>query len=424
MKYKLTKLSNGLPVLIVPMANLASATITVWTRAGSRNETEKNSGISHFLEHMAFKGGKKYPSAKAVSTAIDAIGGEFNAGTSKEWTNYYIRTQKETLETAFDLLSDILLSPQLRNDDIKREKGVIVEEIAMYEDTPMRRVADIFEHVIFSGHGLGRDIAGTKETVRKIKKNDFVSYRKRHYIAENILITVSGGVSEKEIIKLAEKYFGKLANGKRGKDNKFSSDQTEPKFKVQSKKIEQGHFMVGFLGTPMGGKDRYVKAVLNSILGSGMSSRLFTEVREKRGLAYAVRSGVDSVSDTGYLAVYAGTDPKKTKEALKIILDQCYGMANNKFPIADKELAKAKGYLKGHLALSLEDTRAINYFFGLEQLILGKIVTPREVFEGIEKVTKKDVITLAKEFFQKEKLNFAMIAPIKNATPFEKIINN
>lgn len=422
MKHNLSRLKNGLRVLTVPMPNLESATVTVWVKTGSRDETNKISGISHFLEHMAFKGGERYPSAKEVSEAVDSFGGEFNAATSKEWTKYYIRARTSSLKTAFDILGDMVLSPLLKLEDINREKGVIVQEIAMYEDTPVRRVWDIFEQLIFKGHDLGRDIIGTKEIVTSFNRNDFKRYREKHYVTDNMLISVAGGVTHKKILDFVEKYFEGVKKGKSKRSKRFEKSQKSPATRLYSKKKEQVHLVLGFLGNRFGHKDRYSDAVLNAILGGGMSSRLFTEIREKRGLAYAVKSGIDNFFDTGYFAVYAGVEPKKTEETIKVILEQLYGLANEGLSITQKELKKAKEYIKGHFALSLEDTSAIADFYGYEKLFLGRVRSVEEVFKGIDKVKVEDVYASAKKIFKKEAVNLALIGPYKEQARFEKLL--
>lgn len=423
MKHHLTKLPTGLTVLTVPMPSLPSATVTVWVKTGSRNEELRVNGISHFLEHMTFKGSKKRPSAREISEAVDAIGGEFNAGTSKEWTNFYIKARSGNLETAFDVLSDMVLNPVLKEQEIEREKGVIVEEIAMYEDTPMYRIGDIFEQLIFSGNALGWDIAGTEKSVRAIKKIDFERYRKIHYSSENILLTVAGGVKEKEVLSLASKYFQDFPeNAGRFKGEVFKSNQENPQVKLYSKKKEQAHFILGFRGNQMGDKNRFIDAVLSSVLGGGMSARLFIEVRERRGLAYAIKNEVEKLTDAGYIATYAGVDVKKAEEAIKVVLDQHYGLAEKRYKIFDKEFRKAKEYLKGHLALSLEDTHSVSHFFAIRELLLGKIETPDEVFAGIDAVTLDEVYEEAKRLFRPEGLNLAIIGPYNDQGKFEKLL--
>lgn len=422
MKYKLEVLPNNLQLLIVPMTSLESATVTVWVKTGSRNEIDKKLGLSHFLEHMAFKGGKKYPSAKAVSEAIDEVGGEFNASTSKEVTQFYIRIRSKLLERAFDVLSDIVINPNLEQKEIAKEKGVILEEMNMYEDTPVRRIWDLFEQLMFKGHPLGRDIIGTKETVPSLERADFVSYRNKFYHSQNMLVSVAGGIDEKRVRGLARKYFSAIQKGKNGlKSGKVKNE--DKRISLTSKKVEQAHIILGYSAEKLGNNDRYKDALLNVVLGAGMSSRLFTEVREKRGLAYAVKSDIDRYADTGYFAVYAGTDPKNANEAIKVILEQLYGLANGTMKVSKKELEKAKEYLKGHLALSLEDTRGVSSFFGYEQLMLGKVRTPDEVYENINKVTADNIYASAKKIFKKDKIKLAIIGPFKDENKFKKLLS-
>lgn len=424
MTYHKATLSNGLRIITVPFKNMESATVAVWAGVGSRGESHDLGGISHFLEHMVFKGSKKRPQAREIAESVDSIGGEFNAATSKEWTNFYIKARAAVIDTAFDVLSDMVLNPLLRQDDIDREKGVILEELALYEDTPTARIGDIFEQLIFKGNPLGRDIIGTPETIKGTNREKFLKYREKHYSAQNILITVAGGIEEDQVLALANKYFGLLKKGTESKQSikAFEASQTKPQVLLKTQKKEQGHFILGFLGHPKGHPDRYVEAVMGSILGGGMSSRLFTEVREKKGLAYSIRTNVEHYVDTGYVETYAGVELNKIDEAVAITLDQCYGISNSKYPISKTELNKAKEYVKGHLALSLEDTRAINHFFGEEELILGKIVTPDEVYKGIDQVTVEDILRVAKVIFDPKKLNLAIIGPYKDQSHFEKLL--
>lgn len=424
MEYKLSRLSNELQVLVASLPNIESVTVTVWTGVGSRFEDDRIAGISHFLEHMVFKGSKKRPSAKEIALAVDSIGGEFNAATSKEWTNFYIKARSENLETAFDVLSDMVLNPLLPEKEIEREKGVILEEMAMYEDTPIFMIETLFERLIYKGNSLARDIIGLKDSIKSIKRDDFIRYRKLYYGSKNMLITVSGGVDGESVFNLAEKFFGKLARKKKAKPKKFRSNQKKPRVCLHTKKTEQAHLVLGFLSGEMGNKNRFAEAVLSTILGQGMSSRLFTEVREKRGLAYTIKTNVDRYTDTGSLATYAGVDIKKSDEAVRIILDQYYGLASGKYPLSKEEIRKAKEYVKGHLALSLEDTKNINSFFGIKQLLLGRAETPEDVFDGIDKVTMTDLVSLAKKYFVPERLNLAIIGPYKDEKRFEKAVTS
>ncbi len=415
---------SGLRVVIVPMPGLESVTLTVWVKTGSRNEELKVGGISHFLEHMVFKGSPKRPTARDISAAVDAIGGEFNAATSKDWTNFYIKANKENLETAFDVLSDMVLNPLLKSEEIEREKGTIVQEIRMYEDTPMMHIGEVFEGLIFNGNPLGRDTAGTEASVKSIKRDDFVRYRLNHYYPENMLVTVAGGVTETVALKLVEKYFGSIKPFKGGsfKGLTFKATQKKPQFKLQTKKSEQAHLILGFSSEGRGYKNKFAQSLLTVILGGGMSSRLFIEVRERRGLAYSVRTSTDRYQEIGYMGTYAGVNVAKADEAIKVILDQCYGISNGKFPISNKELQKAKGFLKGNLALALEDTHDVSGFFGEQHLFLDKVLTPEEIYKKVDVVSLDDINFEAKKLFVPDRLNLAIIGPFKDKEKFVKLL--
>jgi predicted Zn-dependent peptidase len=422
MDYKISRLPNGLRVVTSILPNLESATLTIWVKAGSRLETDRIAGISHFLEHMVFKGSQSRPSAREIAEAVDAIGGEFNAATSKEWTNFYIKARSANLPLAFDVLADMVLNPVLKAEEVEREKGVILEEMAMYEDTPIYKIGDVFEELTFSGSTLGRDIIGLKESIKSLSRNDFISYREAHYYADNIVITVSGGVSESDVLSLSRKYFSNLEKGKSKVKYNYNHRQKSPRVKLKKKANEQAHLILGFVGYPRGHQNRFTEAVLSCLLGGGMSSRLFTEIRERRGLAYSVKTSADHFVDTGEFATYAGVDVKKAHEAIKVMLDQYYGLASGQYPISQKELAKAKEFLKGHLALALEDTKEINVLFGENELMLGRIETPDEIYANIDKVSKKEVVKLAGQIFRPEGLNLAIIGPYKDSEPFEKLL--
>jgi len=419
-----TKLANGLRLLTIPMPGFESATVTIWNNVGSRYETAKIEGIAHFFEHMVFKGGQKYPNAQAVSEAIDSFGGQCNASTGKEVTKYYIKAPVAKLEAAFDILSDMLLTPALDKKEIEKERGVIKAEIDMYEDLPMNKVEEIFENLIYEGSQLEKDIIGTKKTVNGITQSDFKRFLRGHYHADNMLVTVAGGVTPRLAKALAEKYFKSLPKSKKIKTQKFTYKHKLPKLRLLYKKTDQTHLVVGYLGAPHGHADRYPEAVLASVLGGGMSSRIFTEVREKRGLAYSVRTDADHYADTGSFTTYAGVTHQKAPEAIKTILAEYQKMTSvNAAKVSEQELKKAKEYLKGHLALSLESTNAVNSFFGFEELMTGQVRSVEEVYKGIDQVQIEDVIRVAKKFFRPERLNLAIIGPFKSEEKFAKLLS-
>jgi predicted Zn-dependent peptidase len=424
MNYKLHTLDSGLRVMTVPVSDLKSVTVAVWVKTGSRNEEKKVNGISHFLEHMVFKGSAKRPTAREISTAVDEIGGEFNAATSKDWTNFYIKSASSHVETAFDVLSDMVLAPILKPAEIEKEKGTIIQEIAMYEDTPIMHIADVFENLIFNGSSLGWDTAGTASSVKSITKNDFLRYRKMHYYPENMLVSVVGGVSEKEALTLSRKYFGKIKSQSESefKTPEFRSEQIKPEVILKTKKSDQAHLMLGFRGEGRNYPGRYAQAVLAVVLGGGMSSRLFLEVRERRGLAYSVRTSFERYQETGYLGTYAGVNPQRVEEALKIILEEHKKIADGKFPVTSSELKKAKEYLKGHFALALEDTKDISGFYADQILFLPEVKSPAEVTVKIDKVTLNEVQAEAKKLFTPSGLNLAVIGNYTNVDKFKYLL--
>ena len=423
MQYAKSVLPNGLRVITIPMPSLESVTVSIWAKTGSRNENSKNNGISHFLEHMFFKGTTNRPTAKQIAEEIDSIGGIQNAGTSKEYTQYYIKCRADKIETAFDLLSDMTLNSLLDHKEIEREKGTIIEEIRMYEDTPMISIGEVFESLVYSGHTLGMDIAGTEKTVGEMKREDFLDYRNNFYTPDNMILTIAGGVDQNTANELAKKYFEKLIKSTtKPAFNKFTARQAKPNIKLHNKKKEQTHVILGFLADGKNYKGKYAQTILSAILGGGMSSRMFTEVRERRGLAYAIRTSMDRYTDIGYIGTYAGLDTKRAVEAVDVMLEQHYGINSEKLRINNSELIKSKEFLKGHLALALEDTSDVSSFFGDQELFSKKVLTPEEVFKKIDKVTMDEVNFEAKRLFVPERLNLAIIGPYKDDGKFKKII--
>lgn len=415
-------------ILTVPMSNLESASLTVWVGVGSRFERDSQAGISHFLEHMVYKGTKKRPSPEVVSYDIDSIGAQANAGTSHEWTNFYLKARADLLETSFDILSDVVLHPRLAESEIEKERGVIIEEIAMKEDEPQEKIGDTFLNLIFAGSSLGRSIAGTKKTVKNIQRDDFINYTKMHYDAKNIILTVAGGVTEKRVENLAEKYFSYLRGTKKETPEKFKNTQKRAKVKLQYKKTEQAHLYFGFLGQERTHEDRFAESVLATILGRGFSSRLFTEVRERRGLAYAIGTSVSRFIDTGIFATYAGVRIDKLEEVIKILKEEHYKMTippaqGGKDAVGEKELQKAKDYIKGKMALSLENTLNVNDFFANQLLFLDKIRTPDEIFEKVDAVSADDVARVAKKIFTPKRLSLAILGPYKNEEKIKSLVN-
>lgn len=422
MNYTRKVLKNGLRVLTIPMPSLESATVLVMVGAGSRYERRENNGISHFLEHMAFKGTEKRPSAMEISSIIDGMGGEFNAFTSKEYTGYYIKSAKDRIETSLDVISDMLMHSKLDPAEIKKEKGVIIEEINLYEDMPMRKIGDIYESLLYGDTPMGWDIAGVKDVILNIKREDFQSYLASLYSADNITLVVSGGVSEAEVEALSDKYFSMMKKFNTIKALPIKEKQGKPEVLIKEKQTEQIHIALGVRTVPIHSEKRYPLSVLSAILGGGMSSRLFHEVREKRGLAYYVRSSSEEYDDAGTLVSAAGIDPKRVVEAIEVMVAEYAKVAQGKMELTDAELNKAKEFLKGHLVLDLEDSKSVAVYYAVQETLEDKIENPDEVIKKIDAVTADEIDEAGKEFFKNEGLNLALIGKFEDRQKLESLL--
>ena len=420
MNYKKTTLKNGLRIITVPMVGTQTATIVAMIGVGSRFESGKEAGLSHFIEHMLFKGTKKRPTTLDISTEMDEIGGDFNAFTSKDTTAYYAKADAVHAEKIVDVISDIYLNSKFEEAEIKKESGTIIQEINMYEDMPMRNVENIFEQLLYPGTALGRDIAGTKKTVASFKRKDFLSYTARHYMANDTVICVAGKLDEKKIINQIKQNFSKMEKKADTKISKVKETQKVPQLKLHFKKTDQTHFIVGVRAYQSGHKDRYALSLLATILGASMSSRLFIEVREKRGLAYYVRTGVEAYEDTGYLATQAGVEHKNLKLATETILKEYAKIARE--AVSEKELQKAKDFIKGKSVMGMEASDAVAMFFADQEVAREKVLTLEEKFALIDAVTPIDVQRVAADIFQNKKLNMAIIGPQKGGAELQKLL--
>lgn len=426
MDYQKVVLANGLRLIFVPVPNLASVTVLILVGAGSRFEKREISGLSHFLEHMAFKGTHRRPTALEISSEIEGIGGEFNAYTSKDQTGFYIKAASKHLPILVDVLSDMLLNSKFEPAEIDRERGVIIEEINLYEDTPSRKIEEVYEELLYGDSPLGWDVAGKKETIRQIKREDFLDYIKGLYAPENTVVIVAGGIHHQSSIihDLIEKWLGSWQNKKTWHFKEESDKQDRPIAKIVYKKTEQAHLALGVRGFNLFHPDRYTLAVLSTILGGGMSSRLFIQVRERRGLAYYVYALIEHYADVGHFVTRAGVDLHKMEEAIRVILAEYQKLQapSSKFKIATEELIKAKELLKGRLILELEDSRFIASIFGTSEILEGKVRTPEEIVAKIDEVTLENLERVAKNIFRPEKLNLAVIGPFKDGQKFEKLL--
>ena len=418
--FKKTTLKNGLRVLTVPMAGTKTVTVLILVGTGSKYETKEISGISHFLEHMFFKGTKKRPDPAKIVEELDRIGGEYNAFTSKENTGFYAKVNYENLDLALDWISDIFLNSKFDAKEIEKEKGVIVEEINMYFDIPMHYVGYLWEELLYGDQPAGWPVWGTKEVVTGLGREQFINYWKSQYSAKNSLVCLAGNFEEKTALKKIEKYLGGF-NGREYKNKQeVFENQKKQEVLIHYKKTDQTHLCLGVRGYDIFHKDRYVLSVLGTILGGFMSSRLFQEVRERQGLAYYIRTAVDSNTDNGYLVTQAGVANEKAEKAVKTILNEYKKIKNKK--ISADELDKAKEHIKGNMLLNLETSDELASFIAGQEILKKEILTPEEVFRRIDKVSIDDIWRVAQNIFRPEKLNLALIGPFKENKTFKALL--
>jgi len=415
-------LENGIRLITVPMPSLESATVLVMVGTGSRYENRENSGISHFLEHMSFKGTKKRPTAREIVTLIDSMGGQYNAFTGKEVTGFFVKSAAANLETSVDIISDILMNSTFPEEEIEKERGVIIEELNMYEDTPMRDIYDVYERLVFGDNSLGWNIGGEKVVVRKVKREDFVDYVSKHYSPSNMSVIVAGGIDEAKTTEMIKKYFSEMKSFDTQSYDKVIVKQEKPKMHLKKKKTEQVHLGVGFLASSISNPDRYPLALLGAILGGSSSSRLFTEVREKRGLAYYVRTMPQHYLDNGLFATFAGLNKEKIEEAIKVILEEHRILVDNPATITKEELNKGKELLKGHLVLELEDSRNVAGFYGEQEILEEKIETVEEALQKIDQISQEQLVEMAKKYFKEATLSMAIIGDFEDQAKFENLL--
>lgn len=419
--FEVKTLKNGLTLITIPVQSLNSVTTLVAVKAGSRFETKETSGISHFLEHMFFKGSQKYPTTEIISNIVDGMGAVNNAATSKEFTYYWIKSSSKNIETATDIISSMLKDSLLAAEEIEREKGVIAEELRMYRDMPQRFVFDLFEQLILGDNPLGRDIGGDEKTVNSLKREDFVKYVDSLYSPKNMVLVYAGKIPA-DIEKIAEKYFADLPDRGMFKEEPYKAiGQSKPRVAAHFKQTDQANLVLGVMGYDRNDPKRYAARVLATILGEGMSSRLFLQVRERRGLAYHVSADHDSYMDTGIFSVFAGLKLEKVEEGLEVILSELQLVTAEK--VTEDELKKAKEMIRGRMAIRGESTNYLAEYFGINFILDREIEVFEESLKKIDAVTLEQVQEVARELFKKERYNLQLIGPFKKTTQFEKILN-
>ncbi|MDD4923904.1 MAG: pitrilysin family protein [Dehalococcoidales bacterium] len=418
--YRKTVLDNGLRIVTDSMPQTNSVSICIFAGVGSRYEKDKIAGVSHFIEHLMFRGTEKRPESRLISEAIEGVGGVLNGGTDKEVTVYWCKVPAAHFTRAVDVLSDMLLNARFDPADMEKERQIIIEEIKMTHDAPDQRVNHLIDRSLWYGSPLGRDVAGSKKTVSAITREDILAYMKLSYLPSNAVVAVAGNISHDEVVQAINDYLGGWDN--RQHFHKFKTYKLKecPPVKIEKRKIEQAHLCLALPGLSRFDSKRYHLDVLNIILGEGMSSRLFTEVRDKLGLAYTIASYAEHLSDTGSLIVYAGVEPKKLSTAITVIAEQMSIFKEQK--VSDEELIKAREMAKGRLLLRMEENRHVASWLGTQEILNNRILTVDDVVAIIDAVSAEDIRQIAKELMLSDLLKLAVVGPVNRDEPLEGLL--
>lgn len=416
------KYNNGLTAIISPQLGTKAATVLIAVKVGSRFEPNKYNGIAHFTEHLMFKGTKRRPSTLLISRELDSIGADYNAFTGKEYTGYYIKADARHLSLSLDILADMLNNSLFSEQEIAREKGVIVEEINMYEDAPMMMLEDEFDACAYPASQLGRNIAGTKETVNSFTRKDFINFIERYYTASNMLVVIAGKVDQLAAQEYIEKLFRHTKKGTESKFKKIKIQQKKAKILVKDKQTEQIHLALGFTAN-INHRSPVVLPlkIANIAFGGNMSSRLFINIRERQGLCYYVRSRVNTYHDTGSFVVYAGLDKNRLEQAVGLIIKEYKKIKAQ--GITKSEFNKAKDFIRGKTVLALEDSSQVAQWYADRWLSGHKIETPEQYLDRLEKINLTDIHQALKQVINKQKLNLAIIGQIADKRNLNKYIS-
>jgi predicted Zn-dependent peptidase len=420
-EYGKTTLANGVRVVTGPMSGVRSASLIFYYGVGSRYEQPGIAGVSHFLEHMLFKGTEKRPDPMTISQEIEGVGGILNAATGRESTNYWCKVPSTHFELCFDVLSDILRNSVVDQVELDKERSVIFEEIRSINDSPEDLVHEIIDEVVWGERAVGRSIAGSEETVGNITRDGMIDFWRRNYRPDRLVVAAGGDISHDHVVELTERFFGDLsANGEPDEFDVTESDQAEARVRLLERETEQAHLCVAMPALPYSTERRYVQGTIEAVLSSGMSSRLFQEIREKRGLVYSVYGYFRPYADCGQGVIYAGTDLDRVQETIGAIVEELRKLKDE--PVPTEELQRTKDLRKGRLLMGLEDSRSVASWVGSQELTYGEIKTPEEVMEKIEQVQVADVQELAQEIFRADRLSLALVGPYSDPAPFSDLL--
>ncbi len=420
MQYEKSRLANGIRVVTSNMPYARSVTISIFIGTGSRYEKRNEMGVSHYLEHILFKGTEKRPTSRELSEAIEGIGGIINGETDKELTVYWCKVARPHFPIALDVLTDMVLHSKFEQEEIDKERQVIIEEINRSKDSPAQQVDELTDAILFPGHPLGKDIAGTKQTVRAMTRRGLLEYRKQQYVPEKTVFAIAGDVKHDEMVAAITEATTEWKSANKPTGFKIYGEKDNPRFRILRKDTEQLHLCLALPGISLSDPRRYALGLLNVVLGAGMSSRLFLEVRDRLGLAYAIHSYVDHYQDSGAIVIYAGVDPKKTTTAISAILEQLAKLKNE--PVPDAELVKAKELSKGRLWLRMEDSYAVSGWLGGQEILNGKILTDDEMVAIIDSITAKQIQDVARELLAGDKLRLAVVGRVEKEKELETLL--
>ena len=420
MQFKKEILSNGLRLVTIPMKDNPTVTVMVLVEAGSKYESKKISGTSHFLEHMCFKGTTKRPKPIDIVRELDGHGAQYNAFTGQEMTGYYAKAASQHFDTILDVVSDIYLNSVFPEAEIEKEKGVIVEEIKMYNDLPNKHVSDVLLKLLYGEQPAGWDVAGTEKTVRSFKRDDFVDYKHKHYVSGATTVVVAGDINEEKVKKAVEKAFANAHTGKKHPKTAVKDEQKKPAILIEYKKTDQVHLLFGIRTFDAYHKDNAVMRVLSGILGGGMSSRLFQKLRDELGICYYVNAGNNGFTDHGFFEVGAGVPMKRLPEALTAILVELRSLKEK--PVSSEELARVKEYLTGNLFLTLESSDSVAEFFGYQEILRKPVRGAEAAAAEVRAVTAEDVHRVAQRIFVDKHLNLALIGELKDDKPIRSLL--
>ena len=417
--YQRTVLDNQLRVLTSTMPHSMSVSMTISVGAGSRYEPDELAGLSHFLEHLPFKGTESWPTARHVSEAIEGVGGVMNASTDRELTVFWCKVARLHFRQAFAVLLDMVLNPLLDPQEMEKEREVIQEELRMTYDYPTNRVDLLIDEIMWPEQAMGRDVGGTPDSVNAISVNDIREYMEHQYNPANVVITVVGNVDHDEVVELIAEATKNWKPGESLDWEPVTENDAGSMARVEQKRSDQAHICLGLPGISLTDPDRHAFAILNGILGDGMSSRLFLNLRETQGLAYDVSSSLSHFRDCGSMIIYCGVEPKKTREAVQAVMGELAGM-RREVPLL--ELNKAKEFAKGHLLLRMEDTRSVAAWLGTQELLLGRIATVDDIVQKIDDVTADDVTRVAERLINPDKLRLAVVGPRRGEKTLQKLL--